>query len=357
LPPIPATPTNTPVGASDIPAAALQSLDRFTTGGKDIRYYRQTSPTANISYYEADFTANDNSRREVVVADNGSLIAGPLVLRDTVEDKDLLADRPDNNAIPQPANTARIEARDVPPRALAVMQHYVTERASDVRYRRDTFADRSIGYTVHWVLADNGRRYWLTAREDGSLLVPPRLSSIQPGSTNDPEGVRSVAIKWADVPDRVKQTLQPLTQRDRNAQYYRQVRDGNKVFYGAEFADNGRQMWIRVDETGKTVAGPVAAATGKAAGDAGREPVPASGKLPPGTPVPPPANREPALPNAVQTTISSHTQGGKNVVTTTSTEGGRTVYHVSWVDASGDKHQMRIDEKGNQIVNTPAPKK
>ena len=357
LPPIPVAGTNTPIGASDLPAAVLQSLDRFTAGGKDIRYYRQTSGTTNVIRYEADFTANDGSRREVVVADNGSLVAGPLVLRDTVEDKDLLADRPDNNAIPQPADTKRIEARDVPPRALAVMQHYVTDRASDVRYRRDTFADRSIGYTVHWVLADNGRRYWLTAREDGSLLVQPRLSSMQPGSTNDPEGVRSVAVRWADVPDRVKQTFQPLTGRDRNAQYFKQVRDGNKVFYGAQYVDNGRNMWIRVDESGKTVAGPVAADTGKPIGDAGREPVPAAGKIPPGTPLPPPAGREPELPKAVQTTINSHTQGGKNVVTTKSTEGGKTIYHVSWVDASGDKHQMRVDESGKQIVNAPAPKK
>lgn len=357
LPQIPVQPVNTPIGASELPAAVLQSFDRFTAGGKDIRYYRQASGTTTVVRYMADYTANDGSRREVVVADNGSLLAGPLVLRDTVEDKDLLADRPDNQQIPQPAQTQRLEARDLPPRALATMNKY-TERASDIRYRRDTYPDRSVGYTVHWVLNDNGRRYWITTKEDGSLIIPPRLSSIQPGSTNDPEGVRSVAVRWADVPDRVKQTMEPLTRRDRDASYFKQVRDGNKVTYGAQYSENGRKMWVRVDESGKTVAGPVAADTGRPVGDAGREPVPAAGRVPPGTPVTPgPAAKGGLsladLPQPVQQYITTHTKGGRNVVATHHTEGGRPVYRVVWEGADGDRHQVRLHENGKVVGANP----
>lgn len=364
LPQLPVTPVNTPIGARDVPPAVLQSFDRFTAGARDIRYYRQTIAGQTTTNYMADFTANDNSRREVVVSDNGSLVAGPLVMQDQADDAALQADKATEPGIPQPAQMAHIEQRDIPARVLATMNRY-TERGTDLRYRRDTFADHTTGYTVHWVLADNGRRYWLTTREDGSLLIPPRLSSIQPSSTNDPEGVRSVAVRWQDVPDRVKQTLEPLTRTDRNAKYYKQVRDG-KVSYGSEYAQGGKQMWVRVDEAGKTVAGPVAADTGKPAGDAGHEVVPAASKTPAATKTPAAPNTPaPAasshglpmseLPTAVQTSIKSHTNGGKNIETTKATEGGKTVYHVSWQDAQGDSHTMRVDEKG-ALVTSPSKK-
>jgi len=357
LPQLPVTPVNTPVAASAVPPNVLTSIDRFTTGGRDIRYYRQTIPGQTTTNYMADFTANDNSRREVVVSDNGSLVAGPLVMQDNADDAALNADRTTEAGIPQPAQMQHLEQKDVPPRVLAVLNRY-TERGSDIRYRRDTFADKSTGYTAHWVLADNGRRYWMTTHEDGSILIPPRLSSIQPSSTNDPEGVRSVAVKWQDVPDRVKQTLEPLTRGDRSAAYYKQTRDG-KTSYGSEYVQGGKKMWVRVDEAGKTVAGPLAADTGKPAGDAGHEAVPAAGHV--NTPANTPAGEHPAagglalkdLPAPVAASVGTHTLGGKNVVTTKVAEGGRTLYHVTWQDAKGNEHQLRLDEKGQTVTNAP----
>jgi len=186
-------------------------------------------------------------------------------------------------------------------------------------------------------------------------LIPPRLSSIQPNTTNDPEGVRSVAVRWADVPDRVKQTLEPLTKGDRNAQYFKQTRDG-KVSYGSEYVQGNQHLWVRVDEAGKTVAGPVVAGTGKPAGDAGHEAVPAAGRTPAPPVAPTQGMASKDIPTAVQTSVATHTQGGKNVVTTKAVEGGKTVYHVSWVDAKGDSHQMRLDETGKIVTNAPAKK-
>jgi hypothetical protein len=347
LPPLPVQPVNTPVAAADLPGAVVQSLDRFTAGGRDVRYFRQQSTDSRINRYEADYTGADGTRREVIIADNGSLIAGPLVLRETAEPNDLAADHPENQ---QPAQTQPIEARDVPARALAVMNRY-TQGATDLRYRRDTNADRTTTYTAHWVLADTGRRYYMTTREDGSLLVQPRLSSVQPATTTDAEGVRSAPVARENIPDRVRQALEQTAGRDRNAHYYRQVREGNKVYYGAEYTDNGKLMWIRMDDTGRVVAGPVLASTGQAPGrENPREAAPV-GRAP--------DNNRPEMrdvPSAVQTAVRSHTEGGRDVVTTRQTEGGRTVYHVSWQDAKGNRHEMRLDERGEVVQNVPAKK-
>ena len=166
----------------------------------------------------------------------------------------------------------------------------------------------------------------------------PRLSTFQPAADNDE--VRSTRIPWAQVPDRVKQTLEPLTRADREALYYQQFRDG-KVFYGSEYTAGGKKMWVRTDAAGKTVVNPVLAETGRPAPAVmPREASPAAGKLPVD------AIGLADLPKAVQVTVLQHTNGGKAVVTTRHTEAGRTVYHTSWLDAQNDPHQMRIDEKG-----------
>jgi hypothetical protein len=351
LPQLPTATSSAPVSATDLPGAVVQSFDRFTAGARDVRYFRQQAGTG--TRYEADYTAADNSRRQIIVADNGSLVAGPLVVRDTVEDRDLLTDRSEGAAALSPADTRRVEARDVPPRALAVFDRY-TQRATDVRYRRDTFVDRSVGYTVHWVQPDNGRRYWTTVREDGQVAIAPRLSGFQPDSQPDTGGVRATAVAWRDIPDRVQQTLQPLAGKDRNAVYTRQVRDGNKVFYGAEYRENGRDMWVRVDESGRTVAGPVLAESGKAADNDAR---PAAARLP-GRDADAPSNtvRMADLPEAVRQTVQIHTQGAKSVQSQRYTEDGRPAYRVTWTDAQGDSHQMRVGIDGKQIVEQPAAK-
>ena len=351
LPPIPVVNSTEPVQASALPGDVLRSFDRFTAGGRDVRYFRQEA--GRVTRYEADYTAADNSRRQVIVAANGSLFAGPLVVRDTVNDAELAQDRTDNAAIPQPTQTQRVEARDVPPRALAVFDKY-TPRATDVRYRRDTFADRSVGYTVHWVQPDNGRRYWTTVREEGAVVVAPRLSTFQPDSQPD-TGVRATAVAWKDVPERVKQTLQPTAGRDKNAVYTRQVRDGGKVFYGAEYREEGKAMWVRVDDAGRTVAGPVLAESGKRADDDAARP--ASSRLPAADRDNPPTNvvKLADLPEAVRQTVQIHTAGGKEVVSQRYTEDGRPAYRVTWADAQGDKHQMRVGIDGKQIIDRPEP--
>ena len=359
LPQIPVVNSSAPVQATDLPGTVVRSLDRFTGGGRDVRYFRQQAGT--VTRYEADYTATDNSRRQVIVADNGSLFAGPLVVRDTVSDQELAQDKSDNASIPPPAQTQQVEARDVPPRALAVFDRY-TQRATDVRYRRDAFADRSVGYTVHWVQPDNGRRYWTTVREDGAVAVAPRLSGFQPDSQPEAGGVRAARVAWTDLPERVKQTLQPLAGRDKDAVYTRQVRDGNKVFYGAEYREGGKEMWVRVDDGGRTVAGPVLAETGKRPDDDTARP--AAARVPGRNNDDPPSNvvKMADLPEAVRQTVQLHTQGAKSVTSQRYTEDGRPAYRVSWTDAQGDPHQMRVAMDGKQIVEqpesrTPAPRR
>lgn len=336
LPVLPAVELATPVKAADLPAAVLQSLDRFTTGTRDIRYYQVR--VNDRMRYEAVYTHSDGARREVTVNNTGNLLSGPLVLQETVADSDLNQDRPDDA---QPTQMATITSAEVPVKALDVMNRY-TAQGTDLRYRRDTYADRSVGYAVHWVLPSNGKRYWLSTRDDGSLRVVPRLSTFQPAADNDE--VRSTRIPWAQVPDRVKQTLEPLTRADREALYYQQFRDG-KVFYGSEYTAGGKKMWVRTDAAGKTVVNPVLAETGRPAPAVmPREASPAAGKLPVD------AIGLADLPKAVQVTVLQHTNGGKAVVTTRHTEAGRTVYHTSWLDAQNDPHQMRIDEKGQLVI-------
>lgn len=333
-----AKPVATEIRAADVPKPALQSLDRFTTGGKDVNYYRLT--VEDRSRYQAAYTAEDGTRREVTVADNGSLMAGPVVLTNVADDKSLLADRPDNLQV---ATSVRVDPTEIPRRAMDAIGQYV-KTGTDVRYRRDTFADGSVGYTAHWVQADTGRRYFLTAADNGDLRQAPKLSMYQPAAT--PGVVEGgVAVNWTELPDRVKKTLEPLTRRDAGAAYFKMVRD-NKVSYGSTYNDNGHKMWVRVDEAGETIVNPVSAVTGKPVNT--NEPAQA-------------ASRVPAamlkdrvnfadLPATVKEKILKETTGSKDVINMKHDRAGRTVYHTVWTDAAtGKQKELYLDEKGEAV--------
>jgi hypothetical protein len=175
-----------------------------------------------------------------------------------------------------------------------------------------------------------------------------------PGNPPEVNGVRAAVVTLADLPPAARQTLEPLAGKDKNAVYSKQVRDGNKVYYGAEYRENGKEMWVRVNEAGKTVAGPVLAEAGKAADNDAR---PAAGKVAGGvSDAAAGAAKLADLPKPVAATVAQHTMGGKNVQTTKYTEDGKPAYRVSWADAQGDKHEMRVDADGKQIVDKPAGK-
>lgn len=173
-----------------------------------------------------------------------------------------------------------------------------------------------------------------------------------PGNPPEVNGVRAANVAVNDIPDAPRQALLAVAGKDKGATYSKQIRDGNKVYYGVEYKDGGKEMWVRVNDAGKTVAGPVLA-EGKASDNDAK---PAAGKLP-AADVPNGAVKLADLPKAVQATVTQHTLGGKNVVTTKYTDDGKTVYRVNWADATGDKHEMRVGADGNQIVEkgaTPA---
>jgi hypothetical protein len=331
-PPIPTPVVPTQVQPSALPAPVLGSLDRFTAGSRDISYYE--THQGDVMRYEARYTHSDGTRREVVVNNGGNLIAGPLVISEQATDQELEADRPDAG---QPTRITPIAAADVPATAQQTLGRYVPRDAVDIRYRRDTLAGGASSIGVHWVLPQNGKRYWMAVNDNGDVLTPPRLSSFQPAPA-EREGVRSLAVRREAVPERVRTAMDAQTRGAREAQYFQQLRDG-RTFYGVEWtAADGRRMWLRTDATGNTVAGPVVAETGRAAVNE-RAAIPAAAGV----------ERE-AIPAAVQATITTRTQGGRNVETVRRTEGGRTVYFTTWTDASGDSHQMRLDEQGRPIV-------
>lgn len=73
---------------------------------------------------------------------------------------------------------APITAERVPVAVLNVLDRY-TRNATDVRYRREVRGDR-VSYSAHYILPDNGKRYWVSVSESGTVRVEPRLSIYQP---------------------------------------------------------------------------------------------------------------------------------------------------------------------------------
>ena len=313
----------------------MQSFDRYTAGASEVKYFQMKGGAEPITRYEVNYTHPDGARREVTVNETGNLVAGPLVLAESVTDEQLQTDKPD---VGQPTKIVQLQAAQVPPAVQQAVARYVPANSADVRYRRDTFADGTTAVGVHWVQPENGKRYWMSVNEAGAVATAPRLSSFQPADMEN-DGVRSTTIAWAQVPEPVKATLQPLTRgNNADAKYFQQNR-GGKVFYGAEYnGGNNQRMWVRTDATGNKVAGPVIAGTGQKAGEA----QPAAGTM---------KGDQPAqIPDAVQQMVAQRTKGGKNVATIRRMEGGEPVYFTTWIDAQGDAHQMRLDEKGQPIV-------
>lgn len=334
-----ARPISTEVRAADLPAPVIQSLDRFTTGSRNVNYYRQT--VEDRQRYQAVYTAEDGSRREVTVADNGSLMAGPLVVTAQADDRALQNDRPDSLQL---ATSVRAEPADIPARAMDAISRYV-KTGSDVRYRRDTYADGSIGYTAHWIQTDNSRRYFVTVAENGDLRQTPKLSVYQPAA--DPAGENGgTAVAWADLPDRVQKTLEPLTRRDAKARYFKQTKD-NKVSYGSIYHDNGNEMWVRVDEAGETIVNPVSAKTGRPIDTNQPAPAQASGRLTPAMLKDRVVFAD--LPKPVQEKVLQQAGGAKDVVNMRHTRNGRPVFHSVWTDAQGRQQELFLDERGEAV--------
>lgn len=289
---------STEVRAGDLPGDIVRSLDRFTTGGRDVVYYRQQ--VENRDRYQAVFTDRDGARKEVTVDRTGSLLAGPLVLTENATDQMLAADKPDQFQL---ATGTRVESRDIPAAPAGAIAQYV-QRANDVRYRKDTYTTGNVAYSAHWVDPESGRRYFMTAGENGGVIVPPQLSAVQPvaaaggrrelpesrdlpprrGDVADRErtarGGPDNLVRWNELPDRVQRALEPNARRDRDARFFRQVSDG-KVSFGSQYKDErGRDMWVRVSEAGNIVAGPLVnpAPPADRDRDRDREPVPAAGR-------------------------------------------------------------------------------
>ncbi|HEX8913111.1 MAG TPA: hypothetical protein VF796_12195 [Humisphaera sp.] len=355
-PPVPVAIVPTQLQPNQVPPAVLRSFDQYTVGGRDVAYYQLRAD--QFLRYEANWTAADGSRREVQVTQDGTLSAGPSVLQETVTDAQLEADRPDAG---QPSRTVQITAADVTPLAQQTVAKYVPREAADVRYRRDFFANGTSSFGVHWILPQNGKRYWMAIGENGVVLTAPRLSSFQPAPA-DTEGVRSTSIRREALPANVRAAMDQVTRNDRDARYFQQLREG-RTFYGVEWNDAAnKRMWLRTDAAGTVVAGPVLAETGRKAAPA-YEPRPAGDRIPagrndrPGNDRPPlndrPGNDRPAarLPRAVEDMVQQRTQGGRDVVTTPANEGGRVIYVTTWVGADGRQHQLRLDERGRDVVN------
>jgi hypothetical protein len=66
----------------------------------------------------------------------------------------------------QLATGTRIESRDIPAAPADAMSPYL-QRANDVRYRKDTYTTGNVAYSAHWVDPESGRRYFMTAGENG----------------------------------------------------------------------------------------------------------------------------------------------------------------------------------------------
>ncbi|QOV91714.1 hypothetical protein [Humisphaera borealis] len=336
-----ARPLSTEIRAADLPAPALKSLDRFTNGGKHVNYYRVT--VEDRARYQAMFTAADGSRQEVTVADNGSLMSGPLVMTAQIDDRSLQMDGPDNLKV---ATSARVEPSEIPARAMDAISKYV-KTGSDVRYRKDTFADGSVGYTAHWIQTDNSRRYFLTVAENGDLRQAAKLSMYQPAAAPGAQE-NGVAVSWTDLPDRVRKTLEPLTRADAKARYFKQSRD-NKISYGSIYHSNGHEMWVRVDEAGETIVNPVSAQTGKPIDTS--EPAKAAARVSPAM-LQDRLNFS-ELPAPVKEKVLKETTGSKDVINMKHDRAGRAVYHTVWTDAAGRQQELYLDARGEAV---PAPK-
>lgn len=388
----PARPINTEVRAGELPGDVVRSLDRYTAGARDVVYYKQR--VEDRERYQAVFTDRDGARKEVTVHETGSLLSGPLALTDNVTDQMLAADKPDQWQL---ATGTRVEARDLPPRSAETIGRQV-QRASDVRYRRDQYATGNTAYTAHWVDPESGRRYFMTAGEDGTSIVAPRLSAYQPAaggagrdavagnpgdrnpSDRNPSdrnpadrermerdrseldradrvtrGGPDNVVRWNDVPERVQRTLEPITRKDRDAKYFRQVDDG-KTSYGSMYKDHdGHDMWVRVSEAGNTIAGPVSAKSGKGVDhspDRPREPQPAAGR--------PVDNMRgdrvnfDTLPKNVQQRVLRETEGGRDFSNMRHEVGGKTYYHTAYTDSRGQKKELWLDDRGEP---TAAPRR
>jgi len=346
-PPVPVAIVPTALQPNQVPPAVLRSFDQYTVGGRDVTYSQLRADT--FLRYEANWTAADGSRREVQVTQDGTLAAGPSVLQETVTDAQLEADRPDAG---QPSRIVQITAADVTPQAQQTVAKYVPREAVDVRYRRDYFANGTSSFGVHWILPQNGKRYWIAIGENGVVLTAPRLSSFQPAPA-DAEGVRSTSIRREAVPANVRAAMDQVTRNDRDAKYVQQMRDG-KTFYGVEWTDAAnKKMWLRTDAAGTVVAGPVLAETGRKANPAYEQPRPAGERIPAGRNDRPAVPDRPAtrLPKAVEDMVQQRTQGGRDVATTPANEGGRVIYVTTWIGADGRQHQLRLDERGKDVVN------
>ena len=371
----PARAISTEVRAGELPADIVRSLDRFTTGGREVVYYRQR--VEDRERYQAVFTDRDGTRKEVTVDRTGSLLAGPLTLTENATDQMLAADKPDQFQL---ATGARVDARDIPAAPAGAISQYV-QRANDVRYRKDTYTTGNIAYSAHWVEPESGRRYFMTAGENGGVIVPPRLSAYQPvavagGRRDLPESrdlpprrgeagrdlddrERSARgpdnlVRWNDLPDRVQRAFEPTARRDRDAQYFRQTQDG-KVSYGSQYKDaDGREMWVRVSEAGNVVAGPVSARTGRGvderapARDAARDPAPAAGRVSPDM-LRDRVNFD-TLPKNVQQRVLRETEGGRDFTNMRHERGGKTYYHTVYTDNRGQQRELWLDDRGEPVA-------
>jgi len=166
------------------------------------------------------------------------------------------------------------------------------------------------------------------------LALPPNQSPAVGGGE----------VEWASLPEQVRRTLQPLTGKDRNAKFFRQS-DGRHVSYGSTYRDDGNDMWVRLDEAGQIVVQPTSAKTGRPIND--REPEQASSKL--SAAMMKDKVNFAELPKAVQSKVLKQTEGSKDVTNMRHEEGKKTVYHTSWVDNKGDRHDAFYNEAGESV--------
>ncbi|MDB5294316.1 MAG: hypothetical protein JWO31_299, partial [Phycisphaerales bacterium] len=348
----PAVPVSTEVRAGDLPATVRQTLERYTNGARDVRYYSQR--VEDRTTYQAVYTDRDGSRREVTIHPTGSLVAGPLILQPTADDRALQADVPEGFRL---ATALRVEPRDIPAAPSTTLGQYLS-RGTDVRYRRDTYADGNTAYTAHWVQPESSRRYFVTVGENGSVVSAPRLSTYQPVS---PAGLPPAAVpvataapaggtvRWDELPDRVRRALELNAHRDRDAQYFRQV-EGTRVSYGSLYTENREQMWVRVSETGDPIAGPVSAKTGKPVDDR-RDPPPAADIRLTDAMLRDRVKFD-TLPKRVQEKLVRETEGAKEVTPMRHERGGKTYYHTVYTDRQNREHELWLDERG-EVVAAP----
>jgi hypothetical protein len=264
---------------TDVPEAALRSLDKFTQGARDL-WYRKEEINGKGSFGVHYVTA-DNKRHWASAYPSGEVRVQPkLSIYQPGKPLPPGAVPPEFPIDPSPVgavadNTDKelrvqtITREQVPPVVLAALDQ-LTKGNKNIEYRRDTKGS-AVSYTSHYVSPDN-KRYFVNVSEAGKATGAPQLSNTQPTAVKPlkkpaggavtggaPAGGGAAAglkpLANSQVPKEVSTAfMKAAGNKAADWQFFRAGQDD----FAAHFTKDGKKFEIRVDESGKVLSGPTA---------------------------------------------------------------------------------------------------